>query len=426
MKNLLFVFALILVANFSNAQEWQSTYSTNTLHAENGQDQLNPIKVGLGTASPTAQLHATSTIRFSGLATASNIPNFIIGSDTNGNLFRYNSSGLGGSDDAWKLTGNVATASNFLGTTNNQHLRFRTNNAQRMILTNIGRLGLGATNPLMHVDARYNNNTAYTAQISGAGNWNNSNGLFLYNVRNATNRFSSITLGSAVGGNLSISKINSVGTAIGQSALTFQTENSGNSDMIRERMRITHDGTVEINLQDYSDNVVALHTEGQLQFDGLPSGSGNVLVLDANNRVRVATSSSNATGTSTETSQYIKKLEDRLEALESKMKLFVSLNEMETTETRTTQISKVELAQNVPNPTSDYTSVDYLIESDFDQAVMHLFTLNGELIKSISIADGKGSVEFDTSELENGAYVYSLEVDGKIIETKKLVKQAGF
>lgn len=48
----------------------------------------------------------------------------------------------------WSLTGNGATtASNFLGTTDAQTLKFRTNNVQRMVIDVNGRLGLGTTAP---------------------------------------------------------------------------------------------------------------------------------------------------------------------------------------------------------------------------------------------------------------------------------------
>jgi hypothetical protein len=55
------------------------------------------------------------------------------------------SNGSGGSSNAWRLTGNISTNenTNFLGTTDNQDLRFKTNNQLNLNLTKQGRLGLG-------------------------------------------------------------------------------------------------------------------------------------------------------------------------------------------------------------------------------------------------------------------------------------------
>ena len=47
----------------------------------------------------------------------------------------------------WELVGNVATLSDFLGTTNNTDLDIRTNNSQRMTIKNDGKVGIGTDSP---------------------------------------------------------------------------------------------------------------------------------------------------------------------------------------------------------------------------------------------------------------------------------------
>ncbi len=51
------------------------------------------------------------------------------------------------STSAWQLTGNSGTSysTNFLGTTDNISLRFRTNNTERMVIDSIGSVGIGST-----------------------------------------------------------------------------------------------------------------------------------------------------------------------------------------------------------------------------------------------------------------------------------------
>lgn len=57
--------------------------------------------------------------------------------------------------NAWKITGNAGTTpgTNFLGTSDAQHLVFRTNNIERMRVLSNGRVGIGTTTPseLLHV-----------------------------------------------------------------------------------------------------------------------------------------------------------------------------------------------------------------------------------------------------------------------------------
>jgi hypothetical protein len=46
---------------------------------------------------------------------------------------------------AWDTGGNSVGGAAFLGTTNAQPLRIRTNNAQTMVITTSGNLGIGTT-----------------------------------------------------------------------------------------------------------------------------------------------------------------------------------------------------------------------------------------------------------------------------------------
>src|SRR4051812_29213823 len=57
---------------------------------------------------------------------------------------------------SWSLTGNsgISSATNFVGTKDNQAFVLRTNNTERMrILTN-GRIGIGITNPMQMLDVK--------------------------------------------------------------------------------------------------------------------------------------------------------------------------------------------------------------------------------------------------------------------------------
>ena len=73
---------------------------------------------------------------------------------------------------AWSLLGNAdISSSNFLGSTNNAPLRFRTNNVERMILDSIGRVGIGTGSPLtpLHLYTDVSNNAFRISNSTNTG-----------------------------------------------------------------------------------------------------------------------------------------------------------------------------------------------------------------------------------------------------------------
>jgi len=80
------------------------------------------------------------------------------------------------------------------------------------------------------------------------------------------------------------------------------------------------------------------------------------------------------------------------------------------------------LEQNQPNPTSQSTTIKYFIPEKKSSAVIKITNANGQVIKSINLLQkSNGQVTVQTNDLINGNYFYSLIVDGKIIDTKKMV-----
>ncbi len=122
--------------------------------------------LGIGTTSPSAQLHTTGTVRFANYASGAN--GAILRTDSSGNLLITNFTGnandvlLGngtfGSFNGigWSLTGNSGTnpSSNFIGTTDNVGLSIRTNNTERIFVTSGGNIGIGTTSPSFRLDVQ--------------------------------------------------------------------------------------------------------------------------------------------------------------------------------------------------------------------------------------------------------------------------------
>jgi hypothetical protein len=81
------------------------------------------------------------------------------------------------------------------------------------------------------------------------------------------------------------------------------------------------------------------------------------------------------------------------------------------------------LEQNVPNPFAEQTTINYFLPDDVNKAQLLFYNAQGKLIQSLELSQkGKGSINVFASDLSNGIYTYTLVVDGKIIETKKMVK----
>jgi len=84
----------------------------------------------------------------------------------------------------------------------------------------------------------------------------------------------------------------------------------------------------------------------------------------------------------------------------------------------------VVLDQNVPNPFAEQTTINYFLPDNVSRAQMLFYNAQGKLIQSVDLNQkGKGSLNVFAQDLSNGVYTYTLVVDGKIFETKKMVKQ---
>lgn len=94
-----------------------------------------------------------------------------------------------------------------------------------------------------------------------------------------------------------------------------------------------------------------------------------------------------------------------------------------TTGQQSTNLSSASLDQNVPNPpVNNATRIGYNIPKDAGKAELVFNDIYGRKIKSVNLSlMGKGILNVDTRELGTGTYSYTLLVDGKMIETKKMV-----
>ncbi|HKR05993.1 MAG TPA: tail fiber domain-containing protein [Bacteroidia bacterium] len=84
--------------------------------------------------------------------------------------------------------------------------------------------------------------------------------------------------------------------------------------------------------------------------------------------------------------------------------------------------SSPSLEQNQPNPFSDKSEINFSLGANAVSAVLVVRDLQGNELKKINV-NGAGTqhINFNAKEFSEGTYTYSLEVDGKTIDTKMMI-----
>ncbi|MGQ0828777.1 MAG: T9SS type A sorting domain-containing protein [Bacteroidota bacterium] len=80
------------------------------------------------------------------------------------------------------------------------------------------------------------------------------------------------------------------------------------------------------------------------------------------------------------------------------------------------------LYQNKPNPFNNQTVIEYYIPENSFQSFILIFDMQGKLLKTVSLEQKEnGSIKIDASSLLPGMYMYSLVVDNKEMDTKRMI-----
>jgi hypothetical protein len=85
-------------------------------------------------------------------------------------------------------------------------------------------------------------------------------------------------------------------------------------------------------------------------------------------------------------------------------------------------INTSSLMQNNPNPFTESTQIRYTLPDEAMEALLFIYNLNGQQLKKITLdQSGDGSLTIPGREFKAGLYHYTLVVDGKLIDTKKMI-----
>lgn len=172
-------------------------------------------KIGIGTSSPDEKLHIVGSLK---LVDGTQSNGYVLGTDGNGKASWINPATL---NYGWRLTGNSASASDFIGTTNGTPLNFRVNNAQFARFHQTGGLAIGN-----NAVANENNSVAIGTSARAA----DSNQAVAIGPSANASGYQSVAIGlnsvantnSAVALGLSASATGQNATAIGYQASTSQ------------------------------------------------------------------------------------------------------------------------------------------------------------------------------------------------------------
>ena len=85
-------------------------------------------------------------------------------------------------------------------------------------------------------------------------------------------------------------------------------------------------------------------------------------------------------------------------------------------------IEKAQLGQNTPNPFDKNTMIEYYLPKTVNSAQVAVYDNTGKMVKEINIeAMGQGQVDLQLTNMASGTYHYSLIVDGKVQDSKKMI-----
>ena len=123
----------------------------------------------------------------------------------------------------------------------------------------------------------------------------------------------------------------------------------------------------------------------------------------------------------TEQKEEIADLQTRMAKLEALLNASETIQGNLSTPTEST-VEGVVLRQNAPNPFNGSTTIEYQLPERLASATLVVSDLNGRTISTYTIS-GKGNIQFDANNLDNGIYTYAIIANGQSIATQKMVIQ---
>lgn len=104
------------------------------------------------------------------------------------------------------------------------------------------------------------------------------------------------------------------------------------------------------------------------------------------------------------------------------LKTMIVSNQLTGNSQQSIALSSASLQQNIPNPYNQSTTIKYSLPKIFSSAQIIITDNSGKTIKQIPLSNAQqGSINIKAGTLASASYNYSLMVDGKLIDTKKMI-----
>lgn len=116
----------------------------------------------------------------------------------------------------------------------------------------------------------------------------------------------------------------------------------------------------------------------------------------------------------------IQELKQELDAVKGESKAMTRSVSDESTDYNAVATGNV-LYQNTPNPFKEQTVIRFSLAEGVQDAAVCIFDMTGKMLKKLPISSGMDSVSVGGYELGEGMFLYSLIVNGQIIDTKKML-----
>ena len=89
--------------------------------------------------------------------------------------------------------------------------------------------------------------------------------------------------------------------------------------------------------------------------------------------------------------------------------------------TNTLDEGRGSISQNTPNPFTGQSTVRVSVPDDASDAYVDILTLNGASVKRIPVSNGLSEVSLSSFDFAPGTYLYTLVVNGKVTETRRMI-----
>lgn len=79
------------------------------------------------------------------------------------------------------------------------------------------------------------------------------------------------------------------------------------------------------------------------------------------------------------------------------------------------------LLQNSPNPFANATKIQFFMPDDVENAIIEVRNLQGILMGAYDVEGGIGEITIDGASFAQGTYIYTLSVEGQLIDSKVMI-----